>query len=144
MANSDKEIKQWGLGFLVGLGESYKALGKTPSEDKAMENIILPYCWVHLRGDGFTPGGDPSWVCGACGGGEHIMGIESPKHEYICPDCGGKKLGYYYEDWSWWKNCKKFQAELSQGGSIPTGFWSRTFNDNLCDSKFNKERKIWN
>ena len=49
----------------------------------------------------FTPGGDPVWKCGHCGGGRHVYGIENcnnPKH--ICPECGyemlydwGKKYG---------------------------------------------------
>ncbi len=37
----------------------------------------------------FTPGGDPVWICGNCGEGKHVYGIENvnePKCK--CPDCG--------------------------------------------------------
>ena len=44
--------------------------------------------WVPVRGYA-TPGGDPVFKCRACGGHEHVYGIE---HRYnrrvICPDCG--------------------------------------------------------
>ena len=36
-----------------------------------------------------TPGSDPVWICGNCGGGRHVFGIESTESQpKICPDCG--------------------------------------------------------
>lgn len=44
--------------------------------------------WVRVHGYA-TPGGDPVFKCGSCGGHEHVYGIE---HRYnrqvICPVCG--------------------------------------------------------
>lgn len=122
------EIKCWGIGFIDAVGLCHLSL---QSDDKKFEQIIREHSWEECRGDYFTPGGDPSWVCGACGGGEHIMGIESPKHEYICPDCGGKKLGYYDEDESWWENASRFYKEL--GGIARLG--------KILDFTHNKEDK---
>ena len=47
--------------------------------------------WLVKKGV-FTPGGDPCYYCPVCGKGEHINGIEMPKHLDNCPDCGTRLL----------------------------------------------------
>ncbi len=50
--------------------------------------------WVKAREDGFvTPGGDPVWECGACGGDGHVYGVETRynKHQR-CRNCGSINL----------------------------------------------------
>ena len=44
--------------------------------------------WVEVHGNFVTPGGTPLYKCGKCGGSEHLMGVEYPKHKVICDRCG--------------------------------------------------------
>ena len=44
-----------------------------------------------------TPGGDPVWICPVCGGGWHVYGIENPRKQSECKDCGAKIEGYEYD-----------------------------------------------
>ena len=44
----------------------------------------------------FTPGGDPVFVCKACGGGKHVYGIEHNHPLEECPDCH-RKMEYEYK-----------------------------------------------
>lgn len=37
---------------------------------------------------GASPGGTPAYVCGSCGGSEHLYGAEYPKKRLICKQCG--------------------------------------------------------
>lgn len=39
-----------------------------------------------------TPGGDPVFGCGNCGGSEHCHGVEHPKKKLICDNCGSINL----------------------------------------------------
>ena len=43
--------------------------------------------WQKVSG-GFTPGGTPVYVCGSCGGSEHLYGVEYRKRKMICDECG--------------------------------------------------------
>lgn len=44
--------------------------------------------WQKLSGDWITPGGEPVYVCGKCGGSEHLYGIEFRKRKMVCDECG--------------------------------------------------------
>ena len=44
--------------------------------------------WQKLLSGGFTPGGTPVYVCGNCGGSEHLYGIEYRKRKMKCEECG--------------------------------------------------------
>lgn len=44
--------------------------------------------WKKKIGSYMTPGGTPIYVCGRCGGTEHLYGAEFPKRKMICDDCG--------------------------------------------------------
>lgn len=35
-----------------------------------------------------TPGGTPIYVCGGCGGSDHLYGVEYSKRKIICDQCG--------------------------------------------------------
>ena len=54
------------------------------------------YFWVLDKSRTWiTPGGDPVWICQACGGGRHVYGIENiNKPHLVCPDCNNKIEGY--------------------------------------------------
>ena len=43
--------------------------------------------WVKTHG-GITPGGTPVYVCGNCGGSEHLHGVEYRKRKVFCDKCG--------------------------------------------------------
>ena len=43
--------------------------------------------WVKIPG-GITPGGTPRYACSACGGSEHLYGVEYPKRKMVCDQCG--------------------------------------------------------
>lgn len=42
-----------------------------------------------------TPGGDPVYICSACGGGRHIYGVEHNVPLRECPNCH-RKMEYTY------------------------------------------------
>lgn len=44
------------------------------------------YKWREVHGY-VTAGGDPVYVCGKCGKGMHVYGIEHREALHICPDC---------------------------------------------------------
>ncbi len=50
--------------------------------------------WVRAKESGFvTPGGDPVWKCGTCGGDGHVCGIETRYHAHReCRSCGSINL----------------------------------------------------
>lgn len=43
--------------------------------------------WKQVHG-GMSPGGTPAFVCGSCGGSEHLHGAEYPRRKIICDNCG--------------------------------------------------------
>lgn len=44
--------------------------------------------WVKDTGNYITPGGDPIFVCGCCGGSSHLYGVEFRRRKMICDECG--------------------------------------------------------
>ena len=44
--------------------------------------------WKELEGGYLTPGGTPIYVCGECGGSEHLHGVEYPRRKMVCDQCG--------------------------------------------------------
>ena len=56
-----------------------------------MDMLIHPQVqiarWKELHGYA-TPGGTPLYVCGVCGGSQHLHGVEYPKMKLICDNCG--------------------------------------------------------
>lgn len=47
-----------------------------------------------------TPGGDPVWKCGTCGGDEHVYGIETNDGRHrVCRVCGRPHLYPYEKGW---------------------------------------------
>ena len=60
--------------------------------------------WKKVHGY-VTPGGDPVWACGECGGDQHVYGVEHQKNYHrACAECGrpqlypwesGRKFLYY-------------------------------------------------
>ena len=53
--------------------------------------------WKKVHGY-VTPGGDPVWACGTCGGDEHAYGIETQGDWHrVCRVCGRPNL-YPYEN----------------------------------------------
>lgn len=48
--------------------------------------------WQKVHGY-VTPGGDPVWKCGYCGGDEHVYGIETLRNrQRICHECGRPQM----------------------------------------------------
>lgn len=48
--------------------------------------------WTEVHGY-CTPGGDPVWTCGVCGGDEHVYGIETQEGRHrVCAKCGRPQL----------------------------------------------------
>ena len=47
--------------------------------------------WKQLHGYA-TPGGTPLYVCGTCGGSQHLHGAEYPKIKLICDSCGAVNI----------------------------------------------------
>ena len=43
--------------------------------------------WKEVHGY-VTPGGDPVFACGLCGGSEHVHGVEHPRRKTVCDNCG--------------------------------------------------------
>ena len=43
--------------------------------------------WKKVHGY-ISPGGTPAFVCGNCGGSEHLHGVEYPRRKIICDNCG--------------------------------------------------------
>jgi len=48
---------------------------------------------VRDRGGYLTPGGTPIVRCSACGGAEHLSGVEFPETFRFCPSCGARMEG---------------------------------------------------
>jgi hypothetical protein len=48
---------------------------------------------VRDRGGYLTPGGTPIVRCSACGGAEHLSGVEFPETFRFCPFCGARMKG---------------------------------------------------
>ena len=48
---------------------------------------------VRDRGGYLTPGGTPIVRCSACGGAEHLSGVEFPETFRFCPSCGARMKG---------------------------------------------------
>lgn len=44
--------------------------------------------WKKVQGSYLSPGGTPAYVCGACGQGAHLYGVEYPKRMVVCDGCG--------------------------------------------------------
>ena len=44
--------------------------------------------WEKLKGTYCTPGGEPVYVCGFCGGSQHLFGVEFRKRKMVCDRCG--------------------------------------------------------
>lgn len=44
--------------------------------------------WKQVKIGYMSPGGTPTYACGACGGSEHLHGAEYPKKKVICDNCG--------------------------------------------------------
>ncbi len=59
----------------------------TPEE---VEGAAKRGAWTKAGGGGFTtPGGDPVWVCGTCGGDGHVCGVETRYNAHQkCKNCG--------------------------------------------------------
>ena len=76
--------------------------------------------WIKSSKCVMTPGGDPLWVCGNCGCGEHVYGIENVNEfKRYCPDCGSCNL-YPWEELKC-KNCK-YWHKLKYGFKTGKGF----------------------
>lgn len=64
--------------------------------------------WRILSGNYVTPGGTPIYVCGKCGGSEHLHGAEYPRKKIVCDKCGRVNIypweRSYDEDSSLWEN----------------------------------------
>lgn len=44
--------------------------------------------WKEKQGIYMSPGGTPAYICGSCGGSEHLHGVEFPRRKVICDNCG--------------------------------------------------------
>ena len=44
--------------------------------------------WKKIKGNYATPGGTPLYECGACGGSQHLHGVEYSRRKVICDNCG--------------------------------------------------------
>lgn len=44
--------------------------------------------WKQVHIGDMSPGGTPFFACGACGGSEHLHGVEYPRRKVICDNCG--------------------------------------------------------
>ena len=49
--------------------------------------------WIDVKGNYFTPGGDPLWMCPECGEESeeswHVYGVECQENKMeVCPHCG--------------------------------------------------------
>lgn len=53
--------------------------------------------WKQLQGTFLTPGGTPYFVCGKCGGSDHLHGVEYPRRKILCDKCGRINI-YPWED----------------------------------------------
>ena len=58
---------------------TFKGTEMCPLKEKYKWRKVHGYC---------TAGGDPVYVCGKCGKGEHVYGIEHPEKMHVCPNCG--------------------------------------------------------
>ena len=43
--------------------------------------------WKQVHGV-MSPGGTPVFICGSCGGSEHLHGVEYHRRKIICDNCG--------------------------------------------------------
>lgn len=72
--------------------------------------------WRKVRGAA-TPGGDPCWECPVCGGGHHVMGIETQNNfTNICSNCGAI---VFYDFQKVCYNCIAYNKE--NGNCIQSG-----------------------
>lgn len=44
--------------------------------------------WVKDTSVYASPGGAPAYICGSCGGSEHLYGVEFSRRKVICDSCG--------------------------------------------------------
>lgn len=44
--------------------------------------------WKQVHIGDMSPGGTPVFACGACGGSEHLHGVEFSRRKVICDNCG--------------------------------------------------------
>jgi len=44
--------------------------------------------WKKLDGNYLSPGGTPAFVCGNCGGSQHLHGVEYGRRKIVCFECG--------------------------------------------------------
>ena len=59
--------------------------------------------WQKKPGIYMSPGGTPAYICGSCGGSEHLHGVEFPRRKVICDNCGRVNIYPWenaYEQWS--------------------------------------------
>lgn len=61
--------------------------------------------WKELKGGYLTPGGTPIYVCGECGGSEHLHGVEYPRRKMVCDQCGS------INSYPWEKTYEEEEAE---------------------------------
>ena len=66
-------------------GGARKLMEEAP-EVKAPSRMIGR--WVKVLGIYMSPGGAPAYVCGGCGGSEHLHGVEFQRRKVICDNCG--------------------------------------------------------
>ena len=78
-------IRAYMLGYRKGYLEGKEETKKARPSGK----------WVTLKGDYFTPGGDPVLECPFCHSieSQHIGGVEFPIHWDFCPTCGADMRG---------------------------------------------------
>ena len=48
--------------------------------------------WKELKGSYMTPGGTPIYICGQCGGSEHLHGVEYSRRKIFCDECGSVNI----------------------------------------------------
>lgn len=81
--------------------------------------------WKQDSGTYLTPGGTPCYVCGACGGSDHLYGVEYPRRKVVCDKCG--RINLYpgetaYEQGSslWEADPPKTNSPAKNGAETPT------------------------
>ena len=68
--------------------------------------------WKEQICAGFTPGGTPLYVCGRCGGSNHLYGTEYPKRKIVCDCCG--QINIYPGEEAWEEGSSLWPTEEKQ------------------------------
>lgn len=92
--------------------------------------------WKKLDGNYMTPGGTPTYVCGNCGGSQHLYGVEFSRRKIICDDCG------YINIYPWEKSYEEKEKRIKtkeeiQKTCIGDVFTLEEFAEEVCDGGIN-------